>query len=121
MPKASNGPATRQRRKKVLKKAKGHFGNRSRLYRYAKDSVDRAEAFAYRDRRKKKGEFRKLWIARINAACRSRGMNYSRFMSGLQKAGVTMDRKQLSELAIHDEAAFDALVEKSKEQGVSSS
>ena len=115
MPRASNGPATLARRKKVLKKAKGYFGNKSRLFRYAKDAVDRAEVYAYRDRRKKKTEFRQLWIVRINAICRSNGINYSRFINGLKKANIQMDRKQLSELAIHDEAAFLALIEKAKE------
>ena len=114
MPRASNGPATLARRKKVLKKAKGYFGNKSRLFRYAKAAVDRAEVYAYRDRRKKKTEFRQLLIVRINAICRSNGINYSRFINGLKKANIQMDRKQLSELAIHDEAAFIALIEKAK-------
>ena len=104
MPRASNGPATLARRKKVLKKAKGYFGNKSRLFRYANDAVDRAEVYAYRDRRKKKTEFRQLWIVRINAICRNNGINYSRFINGLKKANIDMDRKQLAELAIHDEA-----------------
>ena len=115
MPRASNGPATLARRKKVLKKAKGYFGNKSRLFRYAKDAVERAEVYAYRARRKKKTEFRQLWIVRINAICRSNGINYSRFINGLKKANIQMDRKQLSELAIHDEAAFLVLIEKAKE------
>ena len=115
MPRATNGPATLKRRKKVLKKAKGYFGNKSRLFRYAKDAVDRAEVYAYRDRRKKKSEFRQLWIVRINAICRANDINYSRFMHGLKLAGIEMDRKQLSELAIHDEAAFIALINKAKE------
>ena len=115
MPRATNAPATRKRRKKVLKKAKGYFGNKSRLFRYAKDAVERAEKYAYRDRRKRKSEFRQLWIVRINAACRPLGINYSRLMHGLKAAGIEMDRKQLSELAIHDEEAFKALVEKAKE------
>ena len=80
MPRTKNGPSTLRRRKKVLKKAKGYFGNKSRLFRYAKEAVDRAEQFAYRDRRKKKSDFRKLWIARINIACRVHDINYSRFM-----------------------------------------
>ena len=92
MPRASNGPATLARRKKVLKKAKGYFGNKSRLFRYAKDAVDRAEVYAYRDRRKKKTEFRQLWIVRINAICRSNGINYSRFINGLKKANIQMAR-----------------------------
>ena len=112
MPRVTNAPATKQRRKKVLKKASGYFGNKSRLYRYAKDAVDRAEKFAYRDRRKKKGEFRQLWIVRINAACRANGVTYSRFIAGLKAASIEMDRKQLSELAIHEPEAFKALVEK---------
>jgi len=114
MPKAQNHQATRRRRKKVLRLAKGYFGNKSRLYRYAKDAVDHAGQYAYRDRRKKKSEFRKLWIVRINAACRAEGMAYSRFMNGLSKAGITLDRKALSQLAIEDEAAFKALVQKAK-------
>ena len=115
MPRASNGPTTLARRKKVLKKAKGYFGNKSRLFRYANDAVDRAEIYAYRDRRKKKTEFRQLWIVRINAICRNNGINYSRFINGLKKANIDMDRKQLAELAIHDEAAFLVLIEKAKE------
>jgi large subunit ribosomal protein L20 len=115
MPRATNKPASRARRKKTLGKAKGYFGNKSRLYRYAKDAVERAEKFAYRDRRKKKSEMRKLWIIRINAACREAGINYSRFMAGLREAGVEMNRKALSELAIHDPAGFEALVRKAKE------
>lgn len=114
MPKTRNGPATLKRRKKVLKKAKGYFGNNSRLFRYAKEAVDRAEVYAYRDRRKRKSEFRQLWIVRINAACRANGINYSRFIRGLSAASIEMDRKQLSELAIHDEAAFKALIEQAK-------
>jgi len=114
MPRTRNGPATLKRRKKVLKKAKGYFGNKSRLFRYAKEAVDRAEAYAYRDRRKKKSDFRQLWIVRINAACRANGINYSRFIRGLKAASIEMDRKQLSELAIHDEAAFKVLIEQAK-------
>lgn len=114
MPRATNAAYTRARRKRVLKKAKGYFGNKSRLYRYAKDAVQRAEQFAYRDRRKKKGEFRRLWIVRINAAVRPHGLAYSRFIAGLNAAGIELDRKSLSELAIHDEAAFLGLVEKAK-------
>ncbi len=115
MPKAQNTSATRKRRKRVLKKARGYFGNKSRLYRYAKDAVDRAGVYAYRDRRKKKSEFRNLWIVRINAACRAEGIAYSRFINGLKKANIQMDRKQISELAIHDPEAFKALVAKARE------
>ena len=93
MPRATNAPATKARRKKVLKKARGYFGNASRLFRYAKHAVDRAEQFAYRDRRKKKSEFRQLWIIRINAACRQEGINYSRFMNGLKNLSIEMNRK----------------------------
>lgn len=115
MPKAHNISATRKRHKRVLRQAKGYFGNASRLYRYAKQAVARAGAYAYRDRRKRKSDFRKLWIVRINAACREHGLAYSRFMNGLRKAGIELDRKALSEMAIHDEAAFKALVDKARE------
>jgi len=112
MPRASNTPATHKRRKRVLRQARGYWGNRSRLYRFAKDAVDHAGQYAYRDRRKKKTQWRQLWIVRINAACRAQGISYSRFMNGLKNAGIELDRKSLSELAIHDEAAFNSLVEK---------
>ena len=114
MPRARNVPATRKRRKKVLKKAKGYFGNKSRLYRYAKDAVEHAERYAYRDRKKKKSEFRKLWIIRINAACRAEGLRYGQFINGLTKLGILLNRKVLSELAIHNPDAFKELVEKAK-------
>jgi len=111
MPRAKGGPKTRQRRKKVLKQAKGYWGGRRRLYRAAAETVTRALAFAYRDRRAKKREFRALWIIRINAGCRALGLSYSAFMNGLKKAGVTLDRKILAELAVTDPAAFARLVE----------
>jgi large subunit ribosomal protein L20 len=111
MPRAKGGPKTRHRRKKVLKQAKGYWGGRRRLYRSAADTVTRALAFAYRDRRAKKREFRALWILRINAGCRALGVPYSTFMHGLKKAGVTLDRKVLAELAATDPAAFARLVE----------
>lgn len=114
MPRATNAPATKARRKKVLKKARGYFGNASRLFRYAKHAVDRAEQYAYRDRRKKKTVFRQLWIVRINAACREEGINYSRFMNGLKTLGIEMNRKSLSELAVNEPDAFKSLVEKVK-------
>ncbi|WP_309386325.1 50S ribosomal protein L20 [Cerasicoccus frondis] len=114
MPRATNAPATRARRKRKLKQAKGYFGNKSRLYRYAKDAVSRSGKFAYRDRRKKKSEFRQLWIVRINAACRPLDISYSRLMEGLKAAEIGLDRKAISEMAIHDEAAFVSLVEKAK-------
>jgi large subunit ribosomal protein L20 len=114
MPKAQNIAASRKRRKRALKSAKGYFGNASRLYRYAKQANDRAGVYAYRDRRAKKREFRKLWIVRINAACREHGLAYSRFIAGLAKCGIELDRKALSEMAIHDAVAFKALVEKAR-------
>lgn len=114
MPKASNHSATRKRRKRVLRQAKGYFGNKSRLYRYAIDQVDRSGVYAYNDRRKNKSNFRKLWIVRINAACRAEGIAYSRFINGLSKLGIGMDRKALAELAVSDEVAFKALIDKVK-------
>ena len=114
MPRARNVPATRKRRKKVLKKAKGYFGNKSRLYRYAKDAVDRAEAYAYSHRRKRKSEFRQLWIVRINAAARVHELSYSRLIDGLNRANIELDRKVLADMAVNDEAAFAALAERAK-------
>ncbi|MDW3218808.1 MAG: 50S ribosomal protein L20 [Acidimicrobiales bacterium] len=102
---------SKKRRRVVLERAKGHYGNRSRSYKSANESVMHAGNYAYRDRRARKGEFRKLWIQRINAACRENGTSYSRFIAGLKAADIEVDRKQLSELAIHDPAAFAALVE----------
>lgn len=114
MPRVQNAVPTKKRRKRMLKKAKGYFGNKSRLFRYAKDAVWRAGKFAYRDRRKKKTEFRQLWIIRINAACRPFGLSYSRFMAGIKAAEIELNRKAISELAIHDEVGFKTLVEKAK-------
>lgn len=114
MPKAQNIAATRKRHQRTLRAAKGYFGNRSRLYKFAKDAVIRAGQYAYRDRRKRKSEFKSLWTVRINAAVRAEGITYSRFMEKLRKAGMKLDRKQLSELAINDAAAFKALVAKVK-------
>jgi large subunit ribosomal protein L20 len=114
MPRAKGGAKTRQRRKKVLKAAKGYFGGRRKLYRTAKETVLRAGAFAYRDRRQKKRLARSLWIVRINAACRELGLSYSTFMNGLKKAGVTLDRKILAELAMNDPGAFAKLAERAK-------
>ncbi len=114
MPRARNAPATNRRRKRVLRSARGYWGNKSRLFRFAKDAVDRSGQYAYRDRRKKKGEWRRLWIVRINVACRSHEISYSRFMHGLKAAGVELDRKALADLAVRDEAAFGVLVEKVK-------
>ena len=114
MPRVRNAAATKKRRKKVLKKAKGYFGNKSRLFRYAKDAVEHAELYAYRDRRKKKTTFRQLWIVRINAACRAEGLRYSQFINGLNKADIKLDRKALSELAIHEPDVFKELIGKAK-------
>lgn len=114
MPRAKGGPKTRQRRKKVLKKAKGYVGGRRRLFRTAKETVLRAGAFAYRDRRAKKRRFRSLWIIRINAGARAFGLSYSALMNGLKKAGVVLDRKILAELAVKDQAAFAKLAETAK-------
>lgn len=112
MPKVTSSVASRKRRARTLKAAKGYFGNKSRLFRYAKDAVQHAGKYAYRDRRVRRREFRSLWIARINAACRAAGLKYSLFIAGLKAMNIEMDRKQLSELAINDEAAFAALVKK---------
>jgi large subunit ribosomal protein L20 len=114
MPRAKGGSKTRQRRKKVLKQAKGYFGGRRKLYRTAAETVLRAGAFAYRDRRQKKRRARALWIVRINAACRQAGLSYSVFMAGLKKAGILLDRKILAELAVADPAQFAKLAETAK-------
>ena len=108
------GFKARRRRNKVLKLARGFRGGHSKLFRTAADTVDRALAYAYRDRKVKKRDFRSLWIARINAAARDNGLSYSRFMNGLKKGGIEINRKMLSEIAIHDTEAFTQLVEKSK-------
>ena len=110
MPRATNGPASRRRRNSRLKLAKGFRGARSKLFRQATEAVDRAQAMAYVHRKHKKRNFRRLWTVRINAACRMNGMNYSRFIDGCNKAGITLNRKVLSEMAISDGAAFDQLV-----------
>ena len=115
MPRATNSPASRKRRKKVLKYAKGYFGNKSKLFRYAKDAVQHAWQYAYRDRKKKKGEIRGLWIIRLNAACRSAGISYSRFIEGLKAANIGLDHKVLSDIAIRDEVAFNALVKQAQD------
>jgi len=114
MPRVTNSPASRKRRKKVLKYAKGYFGNKSKLYRYAKDAVQHAWQYAYAARRKKKGDRRSLWIVRVNAACRNAGISYSRFVEGMKAAGIELDRKILADLAVRDEVAFNALVQKAK-------
>jgi large subunit ribosomal protein L20 len=116
MPRAKGGAKTRQRRKKILKKAKGYVGGRSRLYRTAKETVLRAGAFAYRDRKAKKRTARRLWIARINAACRAAGLTYSVFIAALKKAGIGLDRKILAEMAVRDPGGFAKLAETAKAQ-----
>ena len=105
---------TRKRRKKVLKLAKGYFGAKSKLFKTAKEAVMKSGQYAYIGRRQRKRDFRRLWIARINAAAKQNGMNYSTFMNGLKKAGITMNRKMLAELAVSDAAAFTALTEQAK-------
>jgi large subunit ribosomal protein L20 len=117
MPRAKGGSKTRQRRKKILKQAKGYFGGRRRLYRTAAETVLRAGAFAYRGRKQKKRRARALWIIRVNAACRPLGLSYSRFMDGLKRAGIALDRKILAELAVHDPTAFAKLAETARAAG----
>ena len=112
MPRATNGPASRSRRKKMLEKAKGFRGRRSKLFRYAKNAVMKAQVWSYRDRKTRKRNFRMLWHQRINAAARANGLTYSRFIEGLKAAGIDLDRKVLSDIAVKDEAAFKALVAK---------
>jgi large subunit ribosomal protein L20 len=114
MPRVKGGPQTRQRRKKVLKMAKGYVAGRRRLYRTAVDAVHRALAYAYRDRRLRKRDFRRLWISRINAAARGQGISYSRLMDALKKAHVELDRKILADLAVTDPGAFTKIVEMAK-------
>jgi large subunit ribosomal protein L20 len=108
------GVARKRKNNRLFKKAKGYTGGRRRLLRSVKETLVRAEPFAFRDRRARKREFRKLWILRINAACRERGLRYSEFIHGLTKAGIELDRKILSDLAIHDATAFDAIVAQAK-------
>jgi large subunit ribosomal protein L20 len=108
------GTKRKDHRKKILGRAKGFWGRRHSNYKVAKDAVAKALSYSYRDRRDRKGSFRRLWIARINAACRVEGISYSRFIEGLAKAQVTVDRKMLADLAIRDPAGFTAVVEKAK-------
>ncbi len=114
MARVKRGVIARRRHKKVLKQAKGYYGARSRVFRVAKQAVIKAGQYAYRDRRQRKRQFRALWIARINAAARINGMSYSRFIAGLKKANVEIDRKVLADLAVYEQAAFAAVVEKAK-------
>ena len=115
MTRVKNSVATRARRKKVLKRAKGYFGSKHRLFKTAQEQVMHSERYAFRDRKQKKRDFRKLWITRINAGCRENGISYSKFIDGLNKAGVEVNRKMLSELAIYDKEAFANLVKVAKE------
>jgi large subunit ribosomal protein L20 len=110
MPRATNKPATRRRRKKILNMAKGYWGRRSKLYRTAKHSVEKALQYAYRDRRQRKRQFRRLWITRINAGARQHGVSYSQFMGNYRKSDLTMNRKVLADLAANDPEAFEQVV-----------
>lgn len=114
MARVKRGVIARRRHNKVLKQAKGYYGARRKIFRVAKQAVTKAGQYAYRDRRQKKRQFRRLWIARINAASRLNGMTYSRFISGLNKAGIEVDRKVLADIAVNDSAAFSSIVEKAK-------
>jgi large subunit ribosomal protein L20 len=115
MPRASSSTTTRRRRKKVLRQAKGYFGGRRKFYKNAKETVHRALQYAYRDRRQRKRQMRSLWIVRINAASRSHGLTYHHLIEGLKDAGVSVDRKILADLAVHDPEAFGELVAKARE------
>ena len=115
MARVKNGLTSRRKRKKVLKQAKGYFGAKSTLYRTAKQQVLKSGQYAYRDRRQTKRDFRKLWITRINAAARQNGISYSRLMNGLKTAGIDINRKMLSEIAVSDEKAFAELASQAKD------
>lgn len=114
MPRSKNAVASRKRRKKILKQARGYFGARSKAYTVAKNAVEKGLLYAYRDRRNKKRNFRKLWIARINAASRAEGMNYSSFIHGLKQNNIELNRKVLADLAMNEPSTFKAIVEKVK-------
>ena len=114
MPRVKRGVTARARHKKILKQAKGYYSARSRSFKTARQAVFKAGQYAYRDRRQKKRQFRALWIVRINAASKANGLSYSRFINGLNKAGITLDRKVMADIALHDPVAFSGLVEKAK-------
>ena len=114
MPRVKHGVATKRRKKKVLKQTKGYWGARSRLFRTAREALDRAQVYAYRDRRNRKRDFRRLWIARINAAARLNGLSYSQLIHGLNQAGVEVNRKLLADIAVRDPQAFTAVTEQAK-------
>lgn len=116
MARVKSGSVTRKRRKKVLKLAKGYYGSKHRLYKVANQQVMKSHMYAYRDRRQKKRDFRKLWITRINAAARMNDLSYSRLMHGLKLAGIEINRKMLADLAVHDENGFAELANKAKAQ-----
>src|SRR6056300_873948 len=114
MARVKRGVTARRRHKKILSKAKGYYGARSRVFRVAKQAVTKAGQYAYRDRRQRKRQFRALWITRINAQSRANGLSYSRLINGLKRANIGLDRRVLADLAVHDKAAFGAIVEKAK-------
>jgi large subunit ribosomal protein L20 len=114
MPRATNAPASRQRRRRRLEQAKGFRGHRGKLFRMATEAVDRAMRLAYTHRKERKHDYRRLWTVRISAACRAQGMSYSRLIEGLHRAGVALNRKMLSEIAIHDPTGFSKIVEAAK-------
>jgi large subunit ribosomal protein L20 len=114
MPRATNAPASRARRKRVIKSAKGFRGRRSKLFRYAKDATMKAKYWSYRDRKTRKRTFRYLWIQRLNAAARANGMTYSRLAEGLKAAGIGLDRKILADIAVNDAGAFKAILDQAK-------
>ena len=115
MPRVKRGPVAHRRRKKIMKLAKGYYGGKSRSYRVAHQQVMRSLFYAYRDRRQRKRDFRKLWISRINAAARSNGLSYSRFINGLKKADIEINRKMLADMAVHDQDGFSRLVQVARE------
>ena len=114
MPRIKRGVVARRRHKKILARAKGYYGARSRVFRVAKQAVIKAGQYAYRDRRQRKRQFRALWITRINAASRANGLSYSRLIAGLRRADIGLDRRVLADLAVHDKAAFSAIVEQAR-------
>lgn len=114
MPRVRRGPGARRRHKKILRLARGYWGRKSKTFRAANEQVLKSLAYAYRDRRRRKRDFRRLWITRINAAARQHGLPYNRFMHGLKKAGVQINRKMLADLAVNDKKAFEALVSKAR-------
>lgn len=115
MPRATNAPASKARRKKILKQTKGYFGKNANVYTVAKNVLEKGLTYSYRDRKNKKGQFRALWIQRINAGVRLHGMSYSQFIGGLEKKGISLNRKTLADLAMNHPEAFKAIVDKVKE------